>query len=201
MEGSRNGTGWLGDRRARRTEEVAEVFDQNYLAYQYCFVEFFINHVGDVSRSFRGDLQAMMVLALIGQQWLRFVRETVSEGSNAEAFPIARMSTSASRIADVTGIPRQTVRRKLAGLEKRGWIQKNEDGTYRMVSKEGETAARRDLSEVDRRAMRRVARLFADLEALVLELRPNAAVRDDEPGAGDGPDCGAQNEHLSPSWK
>jgi DNA-binding IclR family transcriptional regulator len=94
---------------------------------------------------------------------------TRAEGIDLADLPPERTSTSASRIADITGIPRQTVRRKLAALEEWGWIVRNPDGTCRLAHTDGETAAKRDLSDVDRRALRRVARLFTDLETLVAE--------------------------------
>lgn len=183
-------------RRACRSDEVAEAFDENYLAYQYCFVEFFIDHLSEVSRVFRGDLQAVILLALVGQKFMSAVRAAHAEGLDPQALPDARVSTNASRLADVTCIPRQTVRRKLAALEERGWILQNEDGSYRMVSTAQGTKARRDLADVDRRALRRVARLFADLEALVAAHQPDD-VADDREQAQDGvPYRGAQNEHL-----
>jgi DNA-binding MarR family transcriptional regulator len=173
-------------RRSRRAAAVAAALDEQYTVYQYRFVEFFIDHLSDVSRAFRGDLQAMLVLALIGQSWINAVRAARSKGIEPADLPPERASTSASRIADVTGIPRQTVRRKLAALEERGWILRNEDGSCCLAHTDGQTTARRDLSDIDRRALRRVARLFADLEALV------AAA---ESAPEDCPGEGAQNEH------
>jgi DNA-binding MarR family transcriptional regulator len=169
---------------------VAAALDEQYIVYQYRFVEFFIDHLTDVSRAFRGDLQAMLVLALIGQSWINAVRAAQAEGIEPADLPPERTSTSASRIADVTGIPRQTVRRKLAALEERGWIWRNEDGSCRLAHADGQTAARRDLSDTDRRALRRVARLFTDLEALVAAQDP-ATENDPE----DRSELSAQNEH------
>ncbi len=151
----------------RRAAAVAAALDGQYVVYQYTFVEFFIDHLVDVSRAFRGDLQEMLVLAVIGQSWINAVRTARADGIEAADLPPERTSTSATRIADVTGIPRQTVRRKLAALDQRGWILRNEDGSCRLAHTDGQTAAKRDLSDIDRRALRRVARLFADLEALV----------------------------------
>jgi len=177
-------------RRSRRAAAVAAALDEQYIVYQYRFVEFFIDHLTDVSRAFRGDLQAMLVLALIGQSWINAVRAAQAEGIEPADLPPERTSTSASRIADVTGIPRQTVRRKLAALEERGWIWRNEDGSCRLAHADGQTAARRDLSDTDRRALRRVARLFTDLEALVAAQDP-ATENDPE----DRSELSAQNEH------
>jgi DNA-binding MarR family transcriptional regulator len=185
--------GLAQSRRSRRAAAVAAALDEQYIAYQYRFVEFFIDHLSDVSRAFRGDMQAMLVLALIGQSWINAVRTAQAEGIEPADLPPKRASTSASRIADITGIPRQTVRRKLTALEKRGWITRNEDGSCRLAHTDGQTAAKRDLSDIDRRALRRVARLFADLEALVAA-QETATQSDPE----ECPELGARNEHQGP---
>jgi DNA-binding IclR family transcriptional regulator len=85
--------------------------------------------------------------------------------------PTARLSITASSISDVTGIPRETVRRKFASLEEKGWVSKNSDGSYLLAVNDGVAAAKLDLSEVDARALDRVARMFRDLEAIILATR------------------------------
>lgn len=148
-----------------RAGDLAEAFRRDYLKYQYRFVEFFTEHVGELSRAFGGDLQSVIVLAIVGQMRLKAVRETLARGET----PGPRLQgdgTTASRIADVTGIPRQTVRRKLLALRDKGWLEQDDAGVWRLVADpDGDgSAARRDLSEFDQRAMSRIARLVADLE-------------------------------------
>jgi DNA-binding MarR family transcriptional regulator len=149
----------------RRPEEVAAAFEADYPPYQYRVVEFLTEHLADVSRAFGGDLQQMLVLAILGQVHLQ--RHLRLDGRASPLSPDT--SISASRIADVTGIPRQTVRRKLAELEKRGWIERTPSASYRLIvmaSPDG-SPARRDLSDVDRRSMLRFARLYCDLGDLL----------------------------------
>ena len=64
-------------------------------------MQFFVEHLSDVSRVFGGDLQEMLVLAVIGQAYMR------ADELGRENAPI-----NACRISETTGIPRQTVRRK-----------------------------------------------------------------------------------------
>jgi DNA-binding MarR family transcriptional regulator len=154
-------------RSARRAKEVQAALLANYSLYQYRFVEFFIEHLCDASRTFRGDLQEMMVLALVGQVQLRAMRTAVEAGIDPHDLPADRLSITASSIADVTGIPRETVRRKLTSLDRRGWIMRNADGSCRLCISDGVAAAKVDLSEIDARALDRVARLFRDLEVIV----------------------------------
>ena len=148
-----------------RAAALSDAFRADYAAYQYRFVEFFTEHLADVSRAFGGDLQQAMVLAIIGQVRLRAVREATARGE-ALAPVLQGDGTTASRIADVTGIPRETVRRKLKALRNRGWISQGDDRLWRMVADADGvgTPARRDLGGVDERILLRIARLVADLE-------------------------------------
>ncbi|MGF1503169.1 MAG: helix-turn-helix domain-containing protein [Paracoccaceae bacterium] len=154
-------------RRSHRADAIAAAFETCYLDYQYIFVEFLIDHLVDAGGAFKGDSQAMLVLAVLGQARLGAVRAaSPADDAPPDVSPAAE-STNASRIADITGIPRQTVRRKLEALAERGWIERDAEGAYRLVSTDGRSAARRDLSDTDRRAMQRVARLVADLESVI----------------------------------
>jgi DNA-binding MarR family transcriptional regulator len=146
-----------------RALEVRDIFAERYREYQYRFVEFFTEHLSDVSRSFGGDLQAMLVLAVVGQ--VRIATLTLPAPDDPE--DEERGAISASRLADVTGIPRETVRRKLALLETRGWIERTSGKAWRLVIRDEAAVARQDLSELDQRAIHRIARLFAGLEVLV----------------------------------
>ncbi|MCO8145984.1 hypothetical protein NHN26_12195 [Rhodovulum tesquicola] len=157
--------------RKRRTEFLADRFADDFVAYQYCFVEFFTGQLVDLSRFFRGDLQQMLLLSIIGQVLLK-VRKAEQAGGEAVSISPGQMSIAASRLADLTGIPRQTVRRKLALLEKRGWITQEPDGSWRIVVGEDGTApARRELAEQDESARLRVAKLVSDLEKLADDAR------------------------------
>lgn len=151
--------------RDRRTAFLAERFTKDYPAFQYVFVEFLVEHLTDLSRTFGGDLQQMLLLALIGQRRLRAIRACSGHGDGVAA---SQMSITASRLADVTGIPRETVRRKLALLRDRGWIEQAADGSWSILaSADGlDVPARRDLAEQDLGVRRRVARLVAALEDL-----------------------------------
>ncbi len=138
-------------------DELREAFEKRYLGYQYHVVEFLTEHLADVSRQFGGDLQEMLVIAIIGQKHLR----AAIDQTGADA------AISASRIADVTGIPRQTVRRKLKSLEARGWITQTPDAAYKLVIRDGVSAARKQLDGVDRRSIERVARLHMNLTRIL----------------------------------
>jgi hypothetical protein len=81
-------------------------------------------------RQFGGDLDRMLVLAVIGSRTLSRGRidgmcyDRFMDGERSdEAAPINLQS-----IADYSGIPRETVRRKLHDLERLGWITRQDKG-------------------------------------------------------------------------
>jgi hypothetical protein len=63
--------------KAARAQEALGAFSSSYLDYQYQFVEFFVDHLVDMSRVFRGDLQLMLILAILGQVKIRALQDAV----------------------------------------------------------------------------------------------------------------------------
>lgn len=147
-------------------EEIETRFRTNYHSYQYHFVEFFTEHLADCSRVFGGDLQLMLVLALMGQMHLHAL---VAQKQNPDhrAQIVRDQKITASRIADASGIPRETVRRKLSKLEKLGWVEQEGSGAWRLIIGDEGSNARRDLSGLDQRAMARIAVFYQKLHGLM----------------------------------
>lgn len=140
--------------------EARQVPKESYALFQYHYVEFLVEHLADCSRMFRGDLQEMLVLAVVGQMQLRALIDSSGERPFVVRPAPGDPSISASRIADVTGIPRQTVRRKLLVLQARGWVAQRATGRWQLALDEaGRACARRDLEPLNTRAMDRVLRL------------------------------------------
>jgi hypothetical protein len=92
---------------------------------------FMVDHLVRVHQAFGGDLIAAIVLGTIGQYNVRrFLEEVAAKSEESADELIARgehlqyvrpcnaMSVSAS-----TGIPRETVRRKIRWLVEKGWVQ------------------------------------------------------------------------------
>lgn len=148
----------------RRVAQLLDQFGRDYSTFQYSLVDFFAEHLTDISRSFGGDFQQVMLVAIMGQRRLHTLR---SAGSDVAPSRQA-MSMTASRLADITGIPRETVRRKLVLLKNRGWIEQDPDGSWTLVTDQGDAdlPVRRDLAELDLRGRARTARLVAALEAI-----------------------------------
>jgi hypothetical protein len=87
---------------------------------------------------FDGDLDQVLIMSAIGERRLTPERSrglTYAEfmkGRRGEA-PPGRVN--AQCIADSTGIPRETVRRKIARLIDRGWIEKHDNCTFSVTAK------------------------------------------------------------------
>jgi hypothetical protein len=132
-----------------------------YPEVQYVYVQYLSEHLADCAREFDGDLSQLLVLAVLGQERLEAV---VRDGLSA-----APSATSATRIADVTGLPRETVRRKLLLLEAKGWIARVDGAAWALQADGTETQARRELADLDARGIARLARLYVQLERLLQE--------------------------------
>lgn len=155
------------DKAPLKVEQIEAQFRAQYPAYQYHFVEFFTEHLADCSRAFGGDLQLMLVLALMGQMHLQAL---VAQKQNPDhlAQIVRDQKITASRLADASGIPRETVRRKLAKLEALRWVEKESSGAWRLIIAEHGSNARQDLAELDQRAMARIAAFYHKLQSIVV---------------------------------
>ena len=75
---------------------------------------------------FDGDLDAMLILTAVSvgtemEDWRAALR-------GEESRPRRRTTTNGLSLAHATGIPRETVRRKLARLSARGWVERDARG-------------------------------------------------------------------------
>jgi hypothetical protein len=96
----------------------------------------FVRHLIAVYRAFGGDLVAAIVLGEVAHHNLaplisgaRTPRElSVALRAQGAALDGTFLPTNTFSIAEATGIPRETVRRKVASLTRRGWMVKDADG-------------------------------------------------------------------------
>jgi len=165
-----------------RKKELEAAFHENYPIVQYAFVQFLSEHIADCSRVFGGDLQQMLILSVIGQVFITNFKQAGGPPS-----PEATTSISASRLADVCGIPRETVRRKLKLLEDKNWIRQDSEQSWVLVLENGRTSARNALEGLNSRGLARLATLQAALERAA---PPRSGVTE-RPGAVQTPNLGA----------
>lgn len=138
-------------------------FAAHYRAVQYQFVQFFCEHLVDCSRTFGGDFDQVIILALLGQRALDAAK---LEDQGDEAVNDA-LWMPAMRIADLTALPRETVRRKLKALEARGWAQQKTSKGWALVRYQGETSIKQSLGGLDTRGMIRLAKLVVEVNKII----------------------------------
>lgn len=142
-----------------KTREVEAALRRHYPQVQYAFVEFVSGHLADVSRVFKGDLQFPVLLAVIGQATIKGHVAATRAGVRLQDIEPRNLGLTAFRLADATGIPRETVRRKLLEMQRRGWLARR--GNYWVLVFEGDRAKLLDdLGDLDARGLERLARLF-----------------------------------------
>jgi DNA-binding MarR family transcriptional regulator len=90
-------------------------------------------------KSFDGDLDLFLVLAVIGDRTFSErhadPKLTYDEFKSAGSPGTPPININLRSIAAFSGIPRETVRRKIAELESRGWIRRNKDGSLAATRK------------------------------------------------------------------
>jgi len=94
--------------------------------------EFYINYMLSLYKNFDGDLLLPVILGVVAHHTIarvskfynydaRKIVEYMKSGDNHLLLPCNALS-----ISEYTGIPRETVRRKLAKLIQKGWLRQNE---------------------------------------------------------------------------
>ena len=140
------------------------------LQLRYHYVEFLTEHLSDCCRVLAGDLQEMLVFAVLGQVYVRALLDDQPDGSLVTRLVPAALGINASRIADITGIPRQTVRRKLDKLRARGWVEPKASGLWMLATRDGAAVARvdsADIAALDSRSMERVLRMAERMSRII----------------------------------
>lgn len=111
-------------------------FDRHAGAITVLMNLMFVRHLTSVYQAFDGDIVAAIVLGEIAHHnYAPFINRArtpreLSEALNALAAGSHEdlLPTNAYSIAQATGIPRESVRRRIAGLVRRGWLEKDANG-------------------------------------------------------------------------
>lgn len=103
---------------------------------------FFADYLKEIHRNFEGDLALVIVLAEIAHHstsaWVEHRRpEAVAQVTDDVRY--RRMpSCSAFSLAAATGLPRETIRRKISRLIELGWVEKTGRADVRITPKVAE---------------------------------------------------------------
>lgn len=115
-----------------RRARLAELIARHYGDVHPAILRHLLQWTLLMRESFDGDLDLMLVLAVIGDRTIQDAQfRTLGYHEMLSASPVKPRVplTNRKSIADSTGIPRETVRRKVATLLARGWIAEMPDGS------------------------------------------------------------------------
>ena len=116
----------------RSLDQMVDIYYENYDYFFYLFTCFLTDYVQITRKNFHGDVDLAKVFGVVAAQQMRLhqiehekgIRKDVRHYSRIQA----RAWVNASSIAEVTGIPRETVRRKLFVLQAYGWVEMDARG-------------------------------------------------------------------------
>lgn len=135
----------------------------NFAAVWPVPIESLIEFLARLRAAFGGDLDAALILAVIGSAEVprhKVLPTTTYEKHRSDAGRYDYVSpVNTLSIAEITGVPRETVRRKLLLMEKRGWISRDEKGFWRVEPKGTE-----ELAPTLKHTLDCLTRLFTSLD-------------------------------------
>lgn len=121
-------------------------------------------HLVECRRTFGGDLDLFLVFSIIGER--SFTPRNVPKAMTEQEFRASPVSTvepaaiNLQSIADYSGIPRETVRRKVAALVAMGWVARDAAGLIAVTDRAKEGLA--GLTESSVRYLRDLAAALDD---------------------------------------
>lgn len=145
---------------------IEAAFAADYVRFQYVLVNFLAEHLSDTSRVFGGDMQMVVILAVIGQVHLNAVMTNDVSGKALDDIHPERRGITTNRLSDVTGIARETTRRKVLALERMGWLVRKE-GYWMLAMDRTDSVVRRAVQGLDSRGIKRGANLFFALSNIL----------------------------------
>lgn len=127
-----------------------------------CHSEAFTRYLVECRKACHGDLDLFLIMAIVGERTFSAIHApdsmSHSEFVSGTVGNVAPLPINLQSIADFSGIPRETVRRKLELLIGRGWVVRGEHG-YVTATDEANHALEG--------LTRSTVRYLSDLEALI----------------------------------
>ncbi len=141
----------------------------NFVEFHLSWTIFFVGHLSRVRRHF-DDLEDALLLSAFGlHPLIETARSSPQAGSNTETHYDAIMPafapTNAVRLSDLTGIPRETVRRKLTRFRQKGWIVQDAQGGWVLkLGREGRASVAQHFKELNAEFLQDLAKLMSRFE-------------------------------------
>lgn len=139
---------------------LIDVYDDKHLFLQYAQVQFITEQLLGSGRMLQGDYTWVVILAVLGQRSL----ESVKNGDDLES---EMRCMSASRISDITCVPRETVRRKLQKLESLGLICQRGKSGWCFIGTLDNSPARRHFADEERGFLKRLAKFYTQISCAI----------------------------------
>jgi hypothetical protein len=116
-------------------------FDRNFAQAGFILNRFLVHHLLRMARHTNGDFESLVIWSALALQntasllgpGARPLTPLQPDGTFPEALLRANGLRS-SDVAQITGIPRETVRRKLERLSTNGRVKRDEDGRWHVVT-------------------------------------------------------------------
>jgi DNA-binding transcriptional ArsR family regulator len=141
-------------------------FDRNFALAGFIINRFLVHHLLRMARQTKGDFESLVIWNTLA---LQNTASLLGPGARPltplqpdGTFPDALLRANGLRssdLAQITGIPRETVRRKLERLSTNGQVKRHEDGRWHVVA----AAMTPELREF----MRETARNFCETATLL----------------------------------
>ena len=111
--------------------KIASVLHEKFSDYQALWVEHHLRLLCNLRQTFGNDLDKSIILAVVGQRMFQIGLHRPIDFDQARTgsyeLDLSRM-TNVESIAEATGIPRETVRRKVSELLEIGWLERGAKG-------------------------------------------------------------------------
>jgi hypothetical protein len=152
-------------------ERFQRAYAERFAEYHLAWSVFFVGHLADL-RAYFGDLEDALLLAAFGLGPLADKLRASRRSGDVEALaysgqPASEGWTNARRLAEVTGIPRETVRRKLDAFRRRGWVEQAENRSWRLaVAADGTAPLAADMQAANAEFVTRLSRLVAEFRRI-----------------------------------
>jgi hypothetical protein len=125
------GNQWQAQRNSAFREQAARLLDEHYLHTHSTWVEGHLELLCELRAALGNDLDKVIIMGVIGQRMMKAVTTTAaSYGELAQgeyALDESRL-TNIESISASSGIPRESVRRKVMELVEAGWVGRNAEG-------------------------------------------------------------------------
>ena len=137
-------------------------------------------------RMFGGDLDALLIMSVVGERTLTAQRAaglSYAEFREGIRRPDPPKRTNVQSIADFSGIPRETVRRKVDKLVEIGWLTRGPKNTLQVTPKAKEDL--RPLTELTLKYLQTVTARVREIDAAGADSTENApGINQTQPNKG-----------------